>query len=613
VRGETVRHVPPAPVDNGAAGLSPPTPVKLAQGRVGRYELCFHLAAGGMATVYLARLEGPDGFEKLVAVKTIHPHLAADRRFVDMFLDEARIASRISHANVCQTFDYGEADGTWYIAMEYLVGECFATVYNRVLKRRDLVRDPRTRATLLAMFAAACEGLHAAHELRDSKNVPLGIVHRDVSHHNVFVTYDGSVKVVDFGIATAADRLHRTATGEVKGKFAYMSPEQARGERVDRTTDVWALGVMLWEFCTGRRLFGRKTESATVLALATEAVRPRAVAGPGVRSGSDEVVARALLRDPARRWQRAREHFHVIIAASGEKRGSIGGPEIAELIGSLFPDGRAAREALADLARRRSADAEELPVELTRTLVALGPTMADDPDPITDVRETARAGTAEIHMTPTALRARGAESDPSLATVGTTASGQRTTEAAAAQRPRPAWTYGAIAIAVVAAVLVGVLIGRSGSSTPDEVTATLPPIVTAVATTTAPALPPTPAALPPTVPAQPQPANTPEPPQRTSTTRSLEDDGRNDVTGTVEPPPAARTPPATPARAGQLNVVAPNTWAEVRVAGRSYQTPCQISLPAGRHRLEILVRGHEPTTRVVAIRGGEATRIVVGE
>jgi len=605
----------PDPVGEGP-GLSPPTPVKLAQGRVGRYELCFHLAAGGMATVYLARLEGPDGFEKLVAVKTIHPHLAEDRRFVDMFLDEARIASRISHGNVCQTFDYGEAGGTWYIAMEYLVGECFATVYNRLLKHRALVRDPRSRATLLAMFAAACEGLHAAHELRDSKNAPLGIVHRDVSHHNVFVTYDGSVKVVDFGIATAADRLHRTATGEVKGKFAYMSPEQARGERVDRTTDVWALGVMIWEFLTGRRLFGRKNESATVLALATEAVRPPSYLEPSIPPELDAVVLRALDRDPARRWPSARELGLALIAASGEKRGSIGGPEIAALVGGLFPDGRAAREALADLARRRSADSEELPVELTRTLVALRPTLADDVDPITDVREAARAGTAEIHMSPTALRAAPAGTERFVDVVGAAPSGERAVESRSDAGPRAALTYGAIAGTVIAAVLIGVWIGRAGPVPALETETTLPPIVAAPATATLPAPGTTaasPTAPPPTTTLAPPPTTTLAPPPTTSTLEGHEGEAPRDGSDHLDRGPGTTATPPPPARPGQLNVVAPGTWAEVRVAGRSYQTPCQISLPAGRHRLEILVRGREPTTQIVSIRRDEATRIVVGQ
>ena len=518
-REDTVRASGPlGPSSSARVSDDPDIPegVHAVHERIGRYELCFHLAAGGMATVYLARLDGPDGFEKLVALKTIHPHLARDRRFVDMFLDEARIASRISHGNVCQIFEYGEADGTWFIAMEYLVGECFATLYNRCLRRPEVRVQPRARVTLLAMLAEACEGLHAAHELVDARGKPLGVVHRDVSHHNVFVTYDGAVKVVDFGIATATDRRHRTATGEVKGKFAYMSPEQARANKVDRTADVWAVGVMAWELLTGRRLFARRTDSATLLAVSVDEIPPPSRHDPTISPALDAVVLRALARTPAERWTTARDLGLALIAASGAQRGSVGRPEIASLMSELFPDGRVARERLADLARSATADTTEISAELATTLVGLAPSLMWEPTPVTDIRDVRAADADDRDDLPPA-----GEHDASLFAA---ASRSRTREIQAPPVPAaldaspvagelpPAPPAKLAALAAIGglglAATVGVVIALSLAPGPDDTSrsAVLPPIPVT------PTIPSTPSAPlpPPSTATQPTPTSAPD-------------------------------------------------------------------------------------------------------
>ncbi|AKF08702.1 serine/threonine-protein kinase [Sandaracinus amylolyticus] len=289
-------------------------PPREARRSLGRYRLRFELAQGGMATVYLAHTRGPMGVGKVVAIKVIHPHLAREQEFVEMFLDEARLAATINHPNVCGVIDFGEADGTYYMAMEYLQGEPLARVH-RALKRNEQAPIEALPLFAARLVADAAEGLHAAHELVDVTGRPLGVIHRDVSPSNVFVTYDGAVRVVDFGIARAENRIHHTATGTVKGKFAYMAPEQMRGQSVDRRADVWALGVLLWETIALRRLFRRGSDPETVFAVAQDPVPRLTEVRPGTPVALDRIVQRALSREVDERYPTARamaqdlEHF----------------------------------------------------------------------------------------------------------------------------------------------------------------------------------------------------------------------------------------------------------------------------------------------------------------
>ncbi|AKT41414.1 serine/threonine protein kinase [Chondromyces crocatus] len=216
---------------------------------LGKYRLIAELGSGGMAEVFLAVAQGPGGFNKLTVIKQIRPQLAEDPEFLAMFLDEARLAARLNHPNVVQTNEVGHDGSRYFIAMEYLEGQPL----NRLTGR--LGRDRVPLGAHLRVLADALAGLHYAHDLTDYDGTPMDVVHRDVTPHNLFVTYDGQVKVVDFGIAKAMDSSAETRTGVLKGKIAYMAPEQARGERVDRRADVFAVGVMLWEAAVGKRLW----------------------------------------------------------------------------------------------------------------------------------------------------------------------------------------------------------------------------------------------------------------------------------------------------------------------------------------------------------------------
>ncbi len=270
---------------------------------IGRYGLALELASGGMATVYLACVRGPGGFEKHVALKRIHKHLASKQQYVEMFLDEARIASRITHPNVCSVLDFGEIDGEYFIVMEYLLGETLNDVLRKVLTTE---KPDAWIHMLVHVMVQACEGLHAAHELRNAEGDLLDVVHRDVSPQNLFVGYDGMLRVVDFGIAKAADRVHETESGALKGKWAYMAPEQIREGQVDRRTDVYALGVVLWEALTLRRLFRRKTNAETMYAVLEGKAPPPSSLNGAVPPELDAVVARALAADPEQRYPDAR-------------------------------------------------------------------------------------------------------------------------------------------------------------------------------------------------------------------------------------------------------------------------------------------------------------------
>lgn len=295
-----------------------------------------------MATVHLARMDGPGGFQKWVAIKRIHPNLVEDDQFVDMFLDEARIAAGINHANVAQVFDLGKDEGTYWIAMEYLHGEPLRELMRRCEERNQLISvDVAAR-----ICADAAEGLHAAHELRGKNGQLLGLVHRDVTPHNLFVTYEGYTKVVDFGIAKVADRLSETRAGTLKGKLAYMSPEQVRGQDdVDRTTDVFALGVVLWELTTGHRLFRMDTDLDTLEKVQACVVPPPSTIVPGYPIELESVVMKALAKKKPERYQTARELSRALQLYLQHRGVLIGPEEISAFVRELFADRIGAREA----------------------------------------------------------------------------------------------------------------------------------------------------------------------------------------------------------------------------------------------------------------------------
>ena len=264
------------------------------------------LGHGGMADVFLAAVEGPagSGFTKLAVVKQLRSHLAEDPEFIQMLMDEARITARLSHPNVVQLFEMGQVDDHYFLAMEYLQGQPL----DRLERRTARVRPDLRRELFYAVVSDMLAGLHHAHELTDYDGTPLDIVHRDVTPHNVFVTYDGVIKVVDFGIAKAAGRATETRQGLVKGKFRYMSPEQVRGKDVDRRTDVFAAGVILWQAATGTRLWADYDDLAVQLRLAQGQydASPRDLC-PDVPPEIDAICRKALAFDRGARYSTAHD------------------------------------------------------------------------------------------------------------------------------------------------------------------------------------------------------------------------------------------------------------------------------------------------------------------
>lgn len=281
--------------------------------RFGRYEALFKIAAGGMAEVFAARIRGEAGFEKLVAVKRMLPHLAEDEQFVDMFLDEARVAVHVSSPHVVQTLDLGRAeDGALYIVMELVVGSALSTLVRDVRRRNGRVPIP----IAVELIAQAAQGLDDAHEARTPTGAHLGIVHRDVSPHNILVGADGRARVTDFGIARAMMRRTATAVGELKGKFAYFSPEQAEGKPLDHRADLFALGIVAWEAIMGRRLFAGDDSMDILSRVKSQPIPLLHTLDAEVPHAVSMAIARALERRVDDRYATAAEMAHALREAN---------------------------------------------------------------------------------------------------------------------------------------------------------------------------------------------------------------------------------------------------------------------------------------------------------
>jgi serine/threonine protein kinase len=269
---------------------------------LGRYALYEEIAAGGMATVHFGRLIGPVGFSRTVAIKRLHPQFAKDPEFVSMFLDEARLAARIRHPNVVPTLDVVAVEGELFLVMEYIEGESLARVIGAA--RHAGLRLPIAHA--VAILAGTLYGLHAAHEATNERGEPLELVHRDVSPQNILVGTDGVPRVLDFGVAKAAGRLQTTREGQLKGKIAYMAPEQLQGGKIDRRVDVFAAGVVLWEALTGVRLFRGDSDVEVFGKVMQGSVTPPSSLVHDVPPALDAIVMRALSRAPDDRFESAR-------------------------------------------------------------------------------------------------------------------------------------------------------------------------------------------------------------------------------------------------------------------------------------------------------------------
>jgi len=266
----------------------------------GRYQLLGLLGQGGMGRLYIAERRGIQGFVKIVALKRIQPHLADSKQLREMFLNEARIAARLEHPNIVATYELGEVDGNYFISMEYLPGEDLSAI---IAGSQD-GRMPIAIAAALTQQAA--QGLHYAHEARDGHGKAIGLVHRDVSPRNIFVTYHGVVKLLDFGVVRGPEK-QKSIPGVFKGKYGYCAPEQIEGKPVDRRTDVFCLGITLWESLTGARLFDASTDAATIDAVRSRSIEAPSALRPDVPPELDAITMRALSRDPDRRFRTAHD------------------------------------------------------------------------------------------------------------------------------------------------------------------------------------------------------------------------------------------------------------------------------------------------------------------
>jgi serine/threonine protein kinase len=265
----------------------------------GKYLLLDRVSVGGMAEIFKAKSYGVEGFEKIIAIKRILPSMGEDRDFIKMFIDEAKIVGQLSHANICQIFELGRIDNIHFIAMEYIWGKDLLQLQNR-LKKNDLHMPP---AMACHVIARVCEGLDYAHRKRDPMGQELKIVHRDCSPQNILISYEGEVKIIDFGIAKAASRSSRTMAGVLKGKFGYMSPEQVRGLPLDRRSDIFALGTVFYEILTRERLFAAESDFSTLEKVRNVDIQPPRALNPSIPPEVEAIVMKALAADPDNRYQ----------------------------------------------------------------------------------------------------------------------------------------------------------------------------------------------------------------------------------------------------------------------------------------------------------------------
>ncbi len=336
----------------------------------GSYELIAKLATGGMAEIFLARRTGEASkrgsgstHDELVVVKRILPHLAEDEHFVTMFRDEARLASRLEHANVGKVHSLGHLADQWFIVMEYLHGVPLSRLLTKLAKARQFL-DVRLVA---AIIVQACAGLHHAHELTGPDGQLLGVVHRDVSPPNIFVTDDGVVKLLDFGIAKARGASSKTRTGTVKGKNAYMSPEQILGKPLDRRSDVFALGAVMYELLAVKRLFHRDSDFMTFKAITEEPIPDIAERRPDLPPPLRAALMKSLARDPAGRFNSAAEMGEAVKAAVAQLGGPAAASQLAVFVKADFAEDLAAK---AQLTRQATTDASSPGSPLASAILA---------------------------------------------------------------------------------------------------------------------------------------------------------------------------------------------------------------------------------------------------
>ena len=354
--------------------------------KLGRYELIRCMAKGGMGEIYLARTRGAGGFEKLVIIKTILPHLAEEEEFVTKFLDEGRIVVQLTHGNIVPVFDMGEQNGEYFIAMEYVPG----LDLRAIIKHLRTWDEPLSVEVTLYVAAEVCKGLGYAHRKVDDQGNPLNIVHRDVSPSNVLISREGEVKIIDFGIARAAGKVAKTMTGRIQGKCCYMSPEQSRGKSLDARSDIFSAGVLLYEMLTLVRPFEGRSDLESLELVRQCQFDPPSVLRPTIPDGVDEIVERAMAPHPEDRYQTADELFVDLQEQIYSLGSAVTSQRLVDSLQRVFDAESAADEATPDSPRpanldealelelaRLDSDSDATPTSLPSTPYALSPT---DPD-----------------------------------------------------------------------------------------------------------------------------------------------------------------------------------------------------------------------------------------
>ncbi|MBM4380295.1 MAG: serine/threonine protein kinase, partial [Deltaproteobacteria bacterium] len=327
-----------------------PGDTELPTARFGRFELAQRLDTGGMAEIFLALERGLHGFERVVVIKQVLPHLLQKASFREMFLQEARWVARLNHPNIVQVYELGDAEGAPFIAMEHVPGVSFRDLVSTALRRKEQI--PVGVAT--GLMIQACAGAHAAHELTDAQGQWLGLVHRDISPQNLMVTGGGHVKLLDFGIAKATELgVETTRTGALKGKVHFMSPEQVQQHPLDRRSDVFALGIVAWEMLTLRRLFKRENDLATMQAISAGKVPRPELARAEIRPSLSAAVMRSLEVDRDRRYATAEEFRHGLEAAADAAGLRWGTDEVAGWVRDVMGEELQARaQAVLDAVER---------------------------------------------------------------------------------------------------------------------------------------------------------------------------------------------------------------------------------------------------------------------
>lgn len=578
----------------------------LVGSELGGFQILSELATGGMGTVYLGHRTGLAGFGQPAAIKIIHPHMAQERAFVEMFVDEARIASCIHHPNVCKVLDFGKAQGTFYLAMEYLLGETWASTSRGLAGHAACGRlAPKLLAHVIAQ---ACEGLHAAHEAVDQRGVQLQIVHRDISPQNLFVGYDGSVRVLDFGIASAADRLHTTRYGTVKGRYAYMSPEQMLGDHVDRRSDIWSLGVVLREGLTGKGVFRRATEAETVYAV-THRVLPAWEVE--VHPELKRITDKAMHWERDQRYASARELGQDLARFASSPGRAMGMAEVSQCMHTLFGPRIEEKRALLQSAAHDNGEPASFSMPPSRLVLP--------PEESTTVDLRLSDAGWEPELTPTLVQEVAASPAIDSLEPPTTRWQPRRRRTGFSVRDKAAALLALTACAALSFVLSGPAETAPGAA--------MKVVLVPPAALPASVEPPPPEEL--VAPSAPMPELRDEPvveftprpapvkAQKARTPVRRVPERRAVAVKAVPARPVARVQPAAklaapspPAAPGRLNIITLNGWADVFEGARKLgTTPGQFELASGAHTLTLRAHGDGAAQReVVQIEPGQVSR-----